>query len=334
MEWLLPRYKSRGARFMKAAKSVAPGGLKVWEFSIAPPWPDVLADLLAYDGSTAHGAPMAAEQQRTCEVFLTGVLWTISAFANGLVPSYLTTCCVKVSVWTLIEYLRQAPRRAQALRAPYGADGDAPLCPLAAAACVLPWRLPVLELLGPVGVGVLGLVQEEFPDSFEFESAKDAQQQRWALDQVWEETAWGPGREPPEELVLQDLRAFDARVRELAADWQAEHKVRFSDGVLLEPAAAESGPPGQSGGEPTGGSAASHAQEEPPAAAAAQALPGRTGLAPGDLVEAYWPPEEMWVPARLAGAGPGGSWRIVLWIDGDEIEGCVPDDGVRPPGGA
>lgn len=228
MEWLLSQYSASTTSFMEAAESIGPNGAPVWEFRIAKP--RVLASLLSGGGFTP-AARLKEDEVEACEEFLVGVLWAISTFANGIVPSYLTACRAKASTWMLVEYLRQQPARAQALHVAYSSDAALPLCPLAVAACVLPWREPAMTLLGDIGPSVLGLVQAEFPDLFDFEAEHDAKQLRWVREKKWVE---GGYVETPEGLAFRDLEAFDAKVKDLANEEGLLHKTIFSDCVRVQ----------------------------------------------------------------------------------------------------
>eukprot|EP00930_Biecheleria_cincta_P002704 TRINITY_DN103698_c0_g1_i1.p1 TRINITY_DN103698_c0_g1~~TRINITY_DN103698_c0_g1_i1.p1 ORF type:complete len:716 (+),score=101.31 TRINITY_DN103698_c0_g1_i1:98-2245(+) len=225
LEWLLPRYTALASPFLSAASVAGPGGNPVWEFRIDKP--EALVKMLAeYSDPT----PLTEQDTIDCETHLECMLWTISVFANGQIPSYTTVCSAKASIWTLVAYLQRSPARAKALQVRYPLEPEFPLSALAVAACVLPWRDPVMRLLGEAGPPMLQLVQSEFKDLFEFEHAQDAQQQHWASHGVWKGSI-----EPPTALVLRNLRDFDEKVKQLAGMASSERKVTFSEVICIEP---------------------------------------------------------------------------------------------------
>jgi len=316
MEWLLTQYNSSRTSFMDAVKGTGPGGLAVWEFRIAKP--KVLAGLLAGAeyGSTS-GASLTEENQENCEEFLLGVLWAISTFANGCVPSYLSTCAAKVSVWTLIDYLRVEPVQAQALHVAYTSEVEYPVFPLTVAACVLPWRDPVLSLLGKVGPAILELVQTAFTDLFDFEKEQDAKQLAWARDGKWEE---GANREAFTGLALRDLEDFDAQVKALADAASVQCKVTFSDSVSVHVGSTPEGPEESAKVLPL-------AKRQRVMASDDRLLRNSCQFIPGDLVEGYWPENNTWLPAELAEVHPDGSCRV-LWTE-DASQSDLPVEYVR-----
>lgn len=313
MDWLLSRYTLARQSFMTAKRSDASGRGCLWEFRIGKP--EVISRILWGDDPLPSSAKRLADEEISeCEDFILGVLWIVSTFANGIVPSYLSACAAKMSSWRLVEYLCAEPDRARSLSVAYSSDQDLPLSPLTVAACVLPWRGPVFRLLGDASSALLELIQAEFADMYEFETRQDSRQLQWRRENKW---ANDVSTEKPLGLAFRDMRDFDMKVKALLD--VPQQKVCFSDAkvVQLDGGRKRSAP----------------ASEEPRPAKRQnadkfdyQAVQQFGERSVGDLVEAFWPEDDVWLPAILLAVH--SSRCRISWAS-DASESSIPRHYVR-----
>jgi len=185
---------------------------------------------------------------------------------------------------------------------------------------VLPWRDPVSGLLGEVGPPLFELVQTEFTDLFEFERASDARQIQWSQNGTWA-AGWDAHREQPTELALRNLVDFDTKVKQLATAMAVRHKVGFSSALCIhadqDPEVVEEERPVQ---------IADDGEQEDKQDLSADELAVEHAV--GDMVECYWPDDEVWLHAVIQAVYHDGS-LTVTWEE-DNSESVVPADYVRP----